>query len=168
MLLGNNMRNLRPLSARESRQIIELVDAQYGCKLSLDFYFIIHERDRNVYLLSRDVAAIDLEALRVNSLGSYFCEINEDNTLVRLSIEGSQIVGPHASQNIVLLEDDQFKLWAKGITLAITHTMQKQLENATGYVIIKNARNDYYGVGRAKNNELLNFTPKNRRIAADA
>jgi len=162
------MRNLRPLSARESRHIIDMVNEQYGCDVSLDYYFIIHERERSIFIVSREVAQIDLEALRVNSLGSYFCEENDDSTVVRLSIEGSQIVGPLATKNTLTLADDEYKLWAKGTELKLTPELQERLTHTQGYVLIKNTRGDFYGTARAKNDSLLNFTPKNRRIALDA
>ncbi len=162
------MRNLRPLSSRESRHIIELVNEQYGCDIRLDYYLIIHERDRNIFIVSREVAQIDLEALRVNSLGSYFCEQNDDATAVRLSIEGSQLVGPLATKNTLTLADDEYKLWAKGTELKLTPELQERLKETQGYLLIKNSRADFYGTARAKNDALLNFTPKNRRIAHDA
>ncbi len=162
------MRNLRPLTAREARHIVDIVNEQYGTEHKLDYYFLVHEREKSVFLVSRSVAQIDLESLRVNSLGSYFGELNDDETVVRLSIEGSQIIGPTATKNVLTLDKDTFKRWAKGEQMPLTPELQEATQNLSGYIIIKNDLGDFMGCARVKNNELLNFTPKNRRIASDS
>lgn len=162
------MRNLKPLTAREARHIVELVNEQYGTNLTLDYYFLIHERDKNIFIVSRSVADIDLESLRVNSLGSYFGELNDDETVVRLSIEGTQIIGPCATKNVLTLDKETFKRWAKGEQMPLTSELQEATQYLSGYLIIKNELGDFMGCARVKNNELLNFTPKNRRIASDS
>jgi NOL1/NOP2/fmu family ribosome biogenesis protein len=83
----------------------------------------------------------------------YFCEI--DNLGMRLSIEGSQIIGPKATKNILEINDEQTKQWFKGEDLEMNG-------NFSGFLIIK-YKDDFLGTGKYSNGKILNYIHKNRR-----
>ena len=85
----------------------------------------------------------------------YFCDLENG---IRLSIEGSQIIGPKATKNVVEINDEQVKQWLKGEDLEI-----EDKNNYSGFVIIKN-KNDFLGTGKIKDNKILNYVNKGRRV----
>ncbi|MBI4140217.1 hypothetical protein HY485_00100, partial [Candidatus Woesearchaeota archaeon] len=100
------------------------------------------------------VDQIDFSKLRINSIGLYFAEFR--NNELRLSIEGSQIIGPKATKNVVELNNDELKQWLRG------EDLEKECDE-NGFVIIKHG-NDYLGCGKIKEGKVLNFVPKARRL----
>ena len=149
------MRQLKILNSKEIKEILKLIEAQWGAKLKLDYAFLKNPKNR-IFIINKDISKIDLEKLRINSIGIYFCEI--DKIGIRLSIEGSQIVGPKASKNIAEINEEQTKQWFKGEDLEIKG-------NYSGFVIIKH-NNDFLGTGKYKNGKILNYVGKSRRINA--
>ncbi len=152
MLKGLN--KWKVLNSKEVRAIAEMVEMQWGCGLNLGCGFL-EGSDGDIFLISRDIERLDLERLRIDSLGLYFGQLR--NNELRLSIEGSQLVGKAAAKNVVELNDDEFKLWLRG------EDIEKTLIGCSGYVIIKRA-GDFVGCGRCKDGKILNFVPKARRV----
>ncbi len=98
-----------------------------------------------------------LNILNPITAGMYFATIMPDG--IRLSVEGSQIVGKRAERNVVELDCEQVKKWLKGENVPIPPEMK-------GYVIVKDKlKNDFLGCGLAKNGILINFLPKARRTS---
>ena len=124
------MPKLKILNSKEIKEILKLIEAQWGAKLKLNYAFLRNPKNR-IFVVNKDIGKIELEKLRVNSIGMYFCEI--DKLGIRLSIEGSQIVGPKAEKNIVEINEEQTKQWFKGEDLEING-------NYSGFLIIKHKR----------------------------
>jgi len=104
--------------------------------------------------VNKDIANIDLNKIRINSVGLYIAEFS--NNEIRLSIEGSQLIGPNSKKNIIELNEKEAREWLKG----------KDLERETeieGFAIIKH-NNDYLGSGKSTKQRILNFIPKTRRL----
>ena len=167
------MLQLKILNSREIKEIYSLIEKQWGAKLKLDCAFLKREKIKDflrpensknflgnnknrVFIVNKDISKIDLSKLRINSIGMYFCEA--DKIGIRLSIEGSQIVGPKATKNIAEINEEQAKKWLKGEDLEIDG-------NYSGFVILKH--NDYFfGTGRHKEGKVLNYVGKERRISS--
>ena len=149
------MPQLKILNSREIKEIYSLIEKQWGAKLKLDCAFLKNQKNR-VFIVNKDISKIDLSKLRINSIGMYFCEA--DKIGIRLSIEGSQIVGPKATKNIAEINEEQAKKWFKGEDLEIK-------ENYSGFVILKN-NDDFLGTGRYKEGKILNYVGKERRISS--
>lgn len=147
------MKNLRILNNKEIKKILSLIKQQWNASPKLDYGFLMNKENK-IFLVNRDIAKIDLAKLRINSLGLYLGEIAHGE--LRLSIECSQLIGPFAKKNIIELSDKEARDWLKGFDL------EKQTD-CTGHVILRN-NNDYLGTGRVKENRILNFIPKNRRL----
>ncbi len=144
------MNNLRILNSKEKKKIIEQVKNHFGIEnLELDYIFLMSD-ERKVYLVSEDAARVELDMLRVNSLGLYFGAF-EDN--FRLSIEGAQLIGRKAKKNVVELNDDT--KWLEGNDIEVS--------GENGLKIVK-CKNDFLGTGQLKNGTLINYVSKERRI----
>ena len=148
------MQQLKILNKKEIKEILNLIEKQWSAKLELDFVFLRNNKNR-VFIINKHFAEIDLSKLRINSFGMYFCEI--DRIGIRLSIEGSQIVGPNATKNITEIDEKQTKQWLKGEDLEIK-------EDYSGFIIIKH-KNYFLGTGKYKSGRVLNYVSKSRRIA---
>ena len=147
------MNSFNFLNKKEVKKILALLNEQFDTDITLNYEFLLSERDK-VYIVNKDIAKIDLTRLRVNSVGLYFGELQSDG--LRLSIEGSQLVGPTAKKNVLELTEKELKEWMRGEELIKTL-------NHSGFVIIKYG-DDYFGCGKAVNGKVLNYYPKVRRI----
>ena len=151
--LYNKMQKIKILNNKEIKETLNLIEKQWDAKLKLDYAFLKTEKDK-IYLVNKDISKVDLGKLRINSIGLYFAEAKDNN--VRLSIEGSQIIGPKAKKNILELNEKEVKEWMRGNDLEMEGDF-------SGFLIIK-YNNDYLGCGKLRNGKLLNFIGKARRI----
>ncbi|MBR9699956.1 hypothetical protein GOV09_05855 [Candidatus Woesearchaeota archaeon] len=140
------------LNSREMKKTISLLE-RFGYKKKLDYAFLMNNKNR-IFLVNKDFRNIDTSKLRVNNIGMYFGELHANE--IRLSIEGSQLIGPDCSENILKLDDEDALDWLRGIDLS------KEIEEK-GYYLIKN-KDDFLGCGKAVDKKLLNYVPKNRRL----
>jgi len=147
------MQKIKILNKKETKEIFNSIEQQWNAKLKLDYVFLKTEKGK-VYIINKDISKIDLSKLRVNTIGLYFAEMK--NNEIRLSIEGSQIIGPKANKNILELNQEEVKEWMKG------NDLEKE-GNFSGFLIIKN-KDDYLGCGKYRDGEILNFVNKARRI----
>lgn len=141
------------LNSKEIKAIRSMITGQWGAELELDCGFL-ESKDGDIFLISRDIERLDIERLRIDSLGLYFGQMRNDE--FRLSIEGSQMVGKIAAKNIIEISDDQLKLWMAGENL-------ETKQESRGYQIIKH-NSDFLSCGKYKDGMILNFVPKARRI----
>lgn len=149
------MREIDFLSRKEARQMLSYVEKQWDADLSkwLDEYVLAMNKG-NLYLVSRSVANLGISKLRINSLGLYVAEFI--GTEPRLSIEGSQLVGPLAKLNVIELSQEQAMQWIKGNPVEFKCDSQ-------GFVIIKHG-SDFMGSGKCKQGLIFNYVPKARRL----
>lgn len=148
------MPELKILNSREIKEVLKLIENQWGAKLKLDYGFLKNQKNR-IFIISRDISKIDASKLRINSIGLYLCELDKQG--IRVSIEGSQIIGPKASKNIVELNEEETKKWFKG------EDIEKECKKCSGFVILKH-RNDFIGNGKYANGRILNYVGKSRRV----
>ncbi len=144
------------LNAKEKKSINALLEQQWGFTKKLDYVYLMNRKNR-IFFTNRDIERLDTKALRVNSAGVYVGELLHDKEL-RLSIEGSQLIGKHATKNVVEISKEQMRQWLKGNDLDIDGL------DAT-FVIIR-CGDDLLGSGKVKEGRILNFVPKTRRILA--
>ena len=150
------MHELKILNGREIKETLELIEKQWGAKVKIDYGFLKNSKGR-IFIISKDISKIDISKLRLNSVGMYFCEI--DSKGIRLSIEGSQIIGPKATKNIVELDEEETRKWFKG------EDLEKECKDCSGFVILKYNK-DLLGTGKYSNRRILNYVGKSRRILA--
>ncbi|MFA5141343.1 MAG: hypothetical protein WC471_00015 [Candidatus Woesearchaeota archaeon] len=143
----------KPVNSKETKQIFSLVENQWGFKPDFGYQFL--KCNDKLHIVSRDIRNIDLGKLRINSIGLYVAELK--NNQVRLTVEGSQLIGPYATKNVVDLPKDQLKLWLRG--------EEVPCNEGDGFVIVKH-NNDYFGCGKIKEGRIINYLPKTRRLNA--
>ena len=147
------MHKLSILNSKEIKETLKLIETQWGAKLRFDCVFLKNSENR-IFIVNRDIEKVDMDKLRINSIGMYFCEI--DRKGIRLSIEGSQIVGPKAEKNIAEISKEQARQWLRGEDLEVSG-------NYSGFAIIK-CSNDFLGNGKFKDGKILNYVNKGRRV----
>jgi NOL1/NOP2/fmu family ribosome biogenesis protein len=146
------MENLHALNSKEKKHIFNLLDEQFGCELEEEYEFFINPRNR-LFIISKDFSKIDVKQLRVNSLGLYLGELYQDE--LRLSVDGSQIVGRTATKNVLEISDEEAERWMKGEDFEVTSELK-------GFVIVKNG-SVIMGCGKIAGSKLYNYVPKERR-----
>jgi len=147
------MEKLIILNSREIKTILKLIKNQWKADFGKEYAFLMNSKNK-IFLINRDISKIDLNKLRINNMGLYFGELKNDE--LRLSIEGSQLIGPLAKKNILELDDNEAREYLKGADLD-KKTKEK------GFLLIKNNDN-FLGTGKATGEKIFNYTPKERRI----
>lgn len=148
----------RFLNRKKVKEIVAMLQKQFNCSLDPEGYaFAISEKDK-IYIVKKDIGRIGFENLKVNSLGIYFCEIR--NNEIRLSIEGSQIIGKTADKNIIEISTKTAREWLSGKDIELD---TEDVKDKKGFVILKCGK-DFLGCGKLKNNIILNYVPKIRRM----
>ncbi|MBI4919527.1 hypothetical protein HY837_06350 [archaeon] len=143
------------LKNKEAKEIVKSIEKQWGAKLDwTDKYFFIINNKEKLFIVNKEISSIEFEKLRIDKLGLYVAEIKDHH--IRLSIEGSQMIGPLAKKNLVELDEDQMNSWMQGKDLDIKG-------DYSGFVILKHEK-DYLGTGRYSEGKIFNHVPKSRRI----
>ena len=150
------MAELDILKKKKIKEILALIRKQWDADFNTDLVFLMNEKGK-IFLVNKGVFSLPLDKFRVNSIGLYFGELR--NNELRLSIEGSQMIGLKAKKNVVELNKEQAMQWLKGQDINIKG-------DCKGFVILKH-ENDFLGTGKYKNGKVLNFVPKARRIKYD-
>jgi|FLOH01.1.fsa_nt_gi NOL1/NOP2/fmu family ribosome biogenesis protein len=147
------MQNLKILNSKEIKIIHKNLKEQFGFEEKLNYVFLRNSNDR-IYIVNRAIDRFDLEALRIDSIGLYFATVMPEG--LRLSIEGSQLIGPKAQKNILEIKDLAFEMWLKGLDFKVE-------TNFKDFVIVKH-NNNFVGCGKIKDGSLFNYVPKARRL----
>jgi NOL1/NOP2/fmu family ribosome biogenesis protein len=146
------MQQIRAMNSKEKKELNKMLIDQFGA--GIEGYNVFINPKNKIFLIGEEYSKINIEKLRINSLGLYFGEIYEGK--VRLSIEGAQIIGKTAASNILVVDDTQANIWMKGEDFDIDSDLE-------GFVIIKN-REDVLGCGKIAGKKLDNYMPKERRL----
>lgn len=148
------MENLAFLNKKEIESILRRIKDQFGLgELKLDHVFL-KNKENKIFVASKELSRIDLKRLRINSMGLYFCKIEKN--WIRLTVEGSQIIGKFAKTNILELNKNQLGEWVTGNNVYVR-------DFGNSHVLIKHG-NDYFGSGLVRDNVLINYFPKTRRL----
>ena len=155
------MQNLDIQNKRQSKTVLDMIKKHWDPDMKiLDEFVLMKNNKDKYYVVNREVFDFPLDKIRISKLGLYFGELH--NGVFRLSIEGSQLVGKKAKQNIVELDDEQIRDWIKGNDIDLDHVPQ-----AEGFVLIKN-NNAFFGCGKISKKEntsiIFNYYPKIRRV----
>jgi len=148
------MINLKILNKKAIKEVLKKIKGQWDAEVDFGDKVFLEGKDNDIFIINRDISRIDLTKIRINSMGLYIGQQMVDG--FRLSIEGSQIVGPKAKKNILEVDEKRAREWLKGYELDVR-------ENLSGYLIIKHCA-DFLGCGKVKDNKVLNYVPKNRRL----
>lgn len=158
----NTIGNLRILNSKETKHIVERLSEQYGYdydRASQEYVFLMN-KDNRIYIVSRNVEILPYNEMKMDSVGMYFGELYKES--LRMSIEGSQMIGPTSTKNVVNIDTDQMIEWIKGNDIEHEDTGKE-------FVIIRHTdkdteKIDYFGAGRYKDGKIMNFVSKSRRL----
>lgn len=154
---------MKQLKSKERKNILLQLKEKFDCDIDSfkEYAFLLNENKSKLYLTTKDVADLDLSTLKIDTIGLYFGQLMSGDDL-RLSIEGSQLVGKTATKGIITLTDEEFSLWITGEDI-IKETEQ------TGFSIIKH-NEDFIGCGkpvldeRTNQTTIHNYIPKSRYV----
>lgn len=144
--------NLKVLNSRERKNFFKTINEQFGSSFQGE-YTILSNKEK-VYLLNKTFEEVPDEVLYYYQAGLYIASFMKDG--IRLTIEGSQMVGKTATKNILELDRKQLHEWIKGYDI-------HDLKELDGYYLIK-YKSDFYGSGKLKEGKLFNYVPKGRRL----
>jgi len=142
---------MKILSKKQIRELMNLLDKQFGFNHELDYIFIKDSRD--YYITNKSLGKINFNSLNVKRIGIFLGKVIDNNFI--LSIEGSQIIGRSSNKNIIDVDAEEIKSWFKGMNL------RKSLDNG---VYLLRYKNDFVGTCKVINNELINSLDKSRRV----
>lgn len=152
------MNHTKILNESEKKEIIEKLNDQFGIK-EIPGKIFMRGKER-LFLYSGNFSEEQVRKLEdvafLERVGSYFAKIGEGEEQIRLSIEGAQILQNQITKNIFEIPEDLVESWMKGNELNIKTDLK-------GFVIIK-YKSDFLGTGKASENKISNFIPKNRRL----
>ncbi|MEM3154179.1 MAG: hypothetical protein QW165_01255 [Candidatus Woesearchaeota archaeon] len=146
--------NYTYMPSRELKHFFKLVEEQYGAVPKVFETLAFIQGKEKIYVINRNIEKVNLKNLKVNSIGLYIAEVK--NKQLRLSIEGSQLIGPSAKKNICELTKEELRKWFMGQDIKVEGLYE-------GFVILKHG-DDYVGSGKFKEGYILNFVPKARRL----
>lgn len=155
---------LRILNSKERKEFRQLLESQFGFTGELDGAILRNDKKEKYFLFTKDLAAFDTSALRIDTMGLYVAAYMKGK--LRLTIEGSQIVGPHATKNVIALNDEETAAWLAGanIPLDIIEADVEDIPDGS-FVIVKHGE-DWLGTGRKADAFLYNYVPKTRHTHA--
>lgn len=137
----------KDITPKISREIEE----RFGTKID----FKLKEMGKRKIYAYKECTELEKQPIDIIHYGFYFGRLEKDG--LRLSIEGTQLIGKKVKKNILEIDYNQAIKWMKGEDL--------QVESETGGYVILKWRNYYLGCGKLKNRKVINFVPKDRRIA---
>ncbi|MFH1787408.1 MAG: hypothetical protein ABH811_01305 [archaeon] len=149
------MNTLKILSKKEKQELVEKLNKQFGIK---KVNGIISTRGERLFIFQGNFDEKQIRELEstipIERVGIYFGK--QINNEIRLSIDGIHLLKDQINKNILELNEEQTEYWMKGNELNI-------LTEKRGFVIIK-YNDNFIGTGKASENKITNFIPKNRRL----
>lgn len=144
------------LNRKERLEIKEKVKKNFDIDFEIPHQFIQQSRDK-IRIFTGNLGAGDLirlsKILTIDNIGLYFAFLKEQE--FRLSFDASILYGQN-SRKVIELTDKEAQAWLKGQDI-VNET------GKTGYFLIKH-KSDILGCGKATQEKILNFVPKERRV----
>jgi NOL1/NOP2/fmu family ribosome biogenesis protein len=151
------MINLQFINSKELKIFLIRLEEQFGLSDTkfLKKYVFLKNVKKKVFITTKSEKDTKLRIPRAEKAGIYFGRINKDDS-IRLSLEGTQLIGGLATKNIFELDHNQAENWLKGFDFEIP-----KLDD--GYYLLR-YKEDFLGCGLIRSNKLHNFLPKTRRL----
>ncbi len=149
--------SLNILTSKEKKFVVNQLSSQFGLsdKTFLNDFMILKNNKHRLFLTTSNEKDKKFRIPRLEKAGMYFATINKDST-IRLSLEGTQLIGQTATEYILKLDPKQAENWLKGFDFDF-----EKVED--GYYLLK-YNEDFLGCGLIRNNKMFNFLPKTRRL----
>jgi NOL1/NOP2/fmu family ribosome biogenesis protein len=144
------------LNKKEKKAIEQKLGEQFGIKEIPGM--IMQIGTERLFLFTGDLSEADLNKLErlvlIERVGIYFAKIIDNK--IKLSIEGTQLLKSQIKKNIFELNEVQIEQWMKGEDIQVS-TGKKEF-------LVMKFKDDFLGCGKASENKIRNFIPKNRRL----
>jgi NOL1/NOP2/fmu family ribosome biogenesis protein len=157
------MQKLNVLNTREKKKIVDDLKEMYEFLGAIEGALLMN-KEKKIFLITPDIAKISRDQdkeLRLDAAGLYIGKIEVNG--IRLSMEGSQLIGPYSKKHVLEIDEEHLEHWVKGEDFTLSEKEQKKTGNEEGFFIIK-FNNDYIGCGQIKNNNLRSLVSKERRL----
>jgi NOL1/NOP2/fmu family ribosome biogenesis protein len=145
---------IKTLGKKEKKQFEKKLKDRFGIKIP-SAQFIRGGKDK-LRLFTGDFSEHELNILngivRIETIGMRYGSFDKNKDF-RIGFDASNLFTP--KRNIITLDKKQLKTWFQGQDLDIK--VKKQ-----GYVVLR-FENIIVGCGKATQNKILNFVPKERR-----
>jgi NOL1/NOP2/fmu family ribosome biogenesis protein len=159
------MRDIHLMNSKEKKNFLKLIEERFDCDIKDLKDSVLIRAGHRIYLTNRELEKINTADLRIDNIGLYIATIEEKlnkESRIRLSIEGSQIIGPKAKKNILKINKKQLKEWFFGNDFEVNKD-----DCERGFVILK-YKDDFVGCGnltkKEEGYEIKNYVPKERRL----
>jgi len=150
---------IHAINSKQRKEVAAVVLDTYGAVLPRDNVLFLLGEDK-YSLGTRDVEPFLSLGLRIERIGVYIGQFQHGE--FRVSIEGSQILGPLATRGVMVLSTTQRSEWLLGKDVLLEGN---QLLAQPRFHIIR-CGDDWLGAGKVKNGVLLNYVPKERYVGA--
>ena len=152
------MNKLKILNKNQKQELLTKLGEQFGIK-EIPGQIVMKGKEK-LFLFSGSFTNREIRKLEgltiIERIGIYFAKIDENSNSLRLSIEGVQILKDQINKNIFEIPEELVENWMKGQELNIK-------TGKRGFLIMK-YKNDFLGTGKASEEKIGNFIPKNRRL----
>jgi NOL1/NOP2/fmu family ribosome biogenesis protein len=150
--MGSNRQTRLQFNSTREKEFWQLLKKQYGIP-RLPGYRLILSGKKRIRIITEFAASLALKVPSISPAGLYIGELKTDT--IRLSMDGAQLLGPHATKQIIQLSEEEAKAWFNGETIQIK-------DSRHGYVIVKRGV-DILGCGSLSHGKLQSYIPKSRR-----
>jgi len=158
------MQKLTILNTREKKKILDELKELYGFAGKLEGALLMNTQSK-LFLMSNYVELMgrkEEKEVRIDAAGLYIGRIEEKGG-IRLSMEGSQLVGPKASKHVLIIDEAHLVNWVKGEDFTLSEEEKKQVGEEHGFFIIKFEK-DFIGCSQVKNDNVRSLVSKERRL----
>jgi NOL1/NOP2/fmu family ribosome biogenesis protein len=151
------------LNSKALRDVLGQLREQYGYAGTPDLVFMLNEKKEKLFVFTKDLALLGTDGLRIDTMGMYVGAYYKGK--MRLSIEGSQLFGPHCTKNVVEITHAQLQRWMRGEHLPLSEIPSAASADRDAFVIVRCGQ-DYAGSAKIHGDELRNYVPKTRYVHA--
>jgi NOL1/NOP2/fmu family ribosome biogenesis protein len=154
------MADIEPLNAKQKKEFYALLHEHFETDFKFPGYLFVSQKNK-YYTIDEKYKEVSHLKINTKVLGLYIAEVNKFGE-IRLSIEGSQLVGPTATKHILELNQIEAEKFISGADIDVA----KEKLPEKYHIIFRKTKEyiDYLGCGKVKDGILLNFTPKGRRV----
>lgn len=150
------MNQIKILNRNEKQEITNKLKKQFGIENLPGIIIKMGEERLFFFQGSFDEKQIKKleKTIPIEKIGIYFGK--EQDSQIRLSIEGIHLLKTQINKNIFELNKEQMEKWVTGQELDI-QTGKKEF-------LIMKYKNDFLGCGKASEKKIGNYMPKSRRL----
>jgi NOL1/NOP2/fmu family ribosome biogenesis protein len=148
--------NFKIFSKKEKLRIENKLKEQFGIEKIQGI--LVKRGEERIFLFQGNLTIKEIkkieEKILLERVGIYFAK--EQNNKIRLSLEGVYLLKEQIKKNIFELNDKQAEQWMLGQELPI--------RTRTREFLIMKYKDYFLGCGKASEEKIGNFIPKNRRL----